>query len=355
MKKEIGSIFPLNYDTIAEQGTLDFPVDRIYYSLCREAFSDVATALSKSSKTVLIPAFTCQTVIIPFEEVGWKCTFYPIKKNLRIDTKALLDLADRIHPAVTVVHPYFGMELNGEETSALEQINRQGIKVVLDQTQCIFSSQRYPFVSFTIGSYRKWFPIPDGGFMECHDQSVSISQPATENTEFTERMKDAMYLRDLYFINGEQRTKDISIWLTKYANRIGRGTIIPHKMSCFAYGLLQNEDKKRNQQSRIDNYSYLFHNIRDSKKVLKACQNLQEVTTAPLYFTIYVEDRKYLQSLLAQEGIYAPVIWPVEDEKVLINDEVTYIYEHLLAIPCDQRYDKSDMSRIIEIINSNYN
>ena len=45
------------------------------------------------------------------------------------------------------------------------------------------------------------------------------------------------------------------------------------------------------------------------------------------------------------------MIWPVEKDRVLINDEVKFIYEHVLAIPCDQRYDEDDMQRVVEIIN----
>ena len=85
---------------------------------------------------------------------------------------------------------------------------------------------------------------------------------------------------------------------------------------------------------------------------MKVCKNIEEVTTAPLYFTIYVQDRPALQRVLAQEAIYAPVIWPVEDERVLIDNDVKYIYDHLLAIPCDQRYDTEDMQRIVTIINN---
>ena len=44
--------------------------------------------------------------------------------------------------------------------------------------------------------------------------------------------------------------------------------------------------------------------------------------------------------------------WPVEDERVLIDEDVKYIYDHLLAIPCDQRYDEKDMQRAIDIINN---
>ena len=353
MRKEVGSIFPLSDMDIlqAQSETASYADGKIYYSLCREAFFDIAESMKESNKTVLIPAFTCQTVITPFEVSGWNCVYYSIQKNLRIDSNYLSELAGRLHPAIVVAHPYFGMELNEEEVSTLRSISEQGAKILLDLTQCIFSAIRYPFVSFTTGSYRKWFPIPDGGFLECNDSTYSIAQPETEHHEFTERMTEAMYLRGQYFCNGEQRTKSISIWLNKYANKVACCNKVPHKMSQMAYNLLHNEDKDQNQKCRFENYTYLFHNIYESKRISKACQNLNEVTTAPLYFTIYVDDRQALQRKLAQQSIYAPVIWPVEDEQVLINDDTRYIYEHLLAIPCDQRYDETDMRRAAEIIN----
>ena len=124
------------------------------------------------------------------------------------------------------------------------------------------------------------------------------------------------------------------------------------KMSQVAYNIMKNDNIELNQKCRFDNYTYLYHNILESDKITKVCKDINSVTTAPLYFTIYVKDRPALQKLLAQDSIYAPVIWPVEDERVLINDEVKYIYEHILAIPCDQRYDEKDMQRALDIINN---
>ena len=189
MKKEIGSIFPLDSKTISQAEVLSakYSNKRFYYSLCREALFDIAVSIQKSNKTVLIPAYTCQTVITPFEEVGWNCIYYSIKKNLRIDIQSLTTLIKNFSPTVLVVHPYFGMELNNQEETALQQISEKGIKIVLDLTQCIFSKRRYPFITYTIGSYRKWFPIPDGGFMERNINTASISQPEKEHNDFTER------------------------------------------------------------------------------------------------------------------------------------------------------------------------
>lgn len=354
MKKEVGSIFPLSDSVIkqAESEQVQYIDDRIYYSLCREALGDIAHAFGETSKTVLIPAYTCQTVITPFEEAGWHCEYYSVCRDLRIDTDNLLGAVKKHHPSLVVAHPYFGMDLNDEEMRTLTGIKKQGIAVVLDLTQCLFSTRQYSFASFIVASFRKWMPIPDGGYLKNMTGKVNICQPEAENDEFTDRELAAMYLRGQYFGNGEQRTKSISIRLSKSADHLADSNIEPHKMSQVAYNLMQNENLEVNQQRRFVNYTYLYQNIRESDKVAKVCKNIDEVTTAPLYFTIFVQDRPSLQRPLAQEAIYAPVIWPMEDERVLINDEVKYIYDHILAIPIDQRYDERDMQRAVEIINN---
>lgn len=353
MKKELGSIFPLS-DTViseAEKSSLCFSNDRIYYSLCREALCDIAKVLNGTTKKVLIPAYTCQTVITPFEECGWQCVYFPIKRDLRIDTNGLVKLVEESNPLLVVVHPYFGMDLDEVEMATLISIKEKGVNIVLDLTQCLFSTKQYPFATFIVASYRKWMPIPDGGYLINNLEGVEISQPKCENDEFTEKEIAAMYLRGQYFDNGEQRTKSISIQLSKAADHIAESNISAHKMSQTAYNLLQEEDLENNQKCRFVNYTFLFNNIRESETVSKVCCDLKEVTTAPLYFTIYIKDRPALQKQLAQDAIYAPVIWPVEDERVLINEEVKYIYDHILAIPCDQRYDVKDMKRVLDIIN----
>ena len=251
-----------------------------------------------------------------------------------------------------MVHPYFGMDLNDEETATLNIIRAKGVEIVLDLTQCLFSTKQYSFASFIVASYRKWMPIPDGGYLLNQTGSVNICQPEIEYKDFIEREIAAMYLRGQYFNNGEQRTKEISIQLSKAADHIAESNIAPHKMSHVAYNLLKRENIEKNQRIRFGNYVYLFKNVQESRKVSKVCQDIASVTTAPLYFTVFVKDRPALQRLLAQDSIYAPVIWPVEDKRVLIDDDVKYIYDHLLAIPCDQRYDEIDMRRVVENMNN---
>lgn len=354
MKKEIGSIFPLS-DAVLSKAESEISIykgDRVYYSLCREALYEIAKAVGGNDNTVLIPAYTCQTVITPFEEAGWHCKYYSIRKDLRINIQSLVESYEEFLPKLIVVHPYFGMDLCKEEIDTLLSIKQTGVKIVLDLTQCIFTNKEYEFASFIVASYRKWMPIPDGGYLINKTDSLQFVQPEQENIEFSEKEKAAMYLRGQYFSNGEQRTKDISIRLSKDADIIAESNISPHRMSRVAYHLLQDENVEDNINKRFANFTYLFNGIVESKKVTKVCWMIAEVTSAPLYFTVFVQDRKELQRLLAKEAIYAPVIWPVEDERVLIDDDVKYIYDHLLAIPCDQRYNENDMHRVVEIINN---
>lgn len=349
--KEIGSIFPLYQESLG-QGSSSFPSDnRLYYSLCRETFCDIALSLSDTKKNVLIPAYTCQTVITPFVESEWTCQFYNIQRNLRIDLAHLADMVRQYQPSLLVVHPYFGMDLNEEEVDALQSISGQGVRLIIDLTQCIFSAQHLSFADYYVGSYRKWFPIPDGGYLLAKDGSP-LCQPSEENTSFVLRQTDAMYLRGQYFLHGDAPTKAISIRLSKSADQVGESHISPHRMSALSFGLMQAEDIQVNQQRRFANFYYLFDHLRKSEKYKFVCTDKQQVTTAPLYFTLYVKERRALQLKLAEERIYAPVIWPVEDEMVLISDEIRYIYDHLLAIPIDQRYDEHDMERVVNVINN---
>ena len=193
MMKDVGSIFPLEdtYSTSTEA-----PVGApgvVQYSLCREALYDIAISHRGVNNTVLIPAYTCQSVTTPFEEAGWTCRYYNIKRDLRIDVEYLKDLNEQVKPALVVVHPFYGMSLKEEESDALRMIGGMGAGIVMDLTHCIFAEPEFDYVDYYVGSYRKWFPIPDGGFLKSNRADSHISAPIEENVEFVTREADAMY------------------------------------------------------------------------------------------------------------------------------------------------------------------
>ena len=159
-----------------------------------------------------------------------------------------------------------------------------------------------------------------------------------------------MYLRGLYFQNGNEVLKDISRRLNKKADRMIETNISSHRMSLFSYRLFKGEDFQKNQSKRFANYKYLLDNLIKVNKCNIVCSNMYEVTTAPLYFMFYSENRSNLQKKLAEQHIYVPILWPVVYDEVLVNDAVKFIYENIFAIPIDQRYDEKDMEKVVELI-----
>ena len=353
--KDIGSIFPI-YDYHIDKANSSYCLSpkydkQVLYSLCREALYDIAVLYNSTSKRVLMPAYTCQTVIDPFQQLGWEIFYYPIEKDLRIDIQSLLELSNQIIPDIVLAHPYYGMDFNSDEQAALKQIKEKGSIIVVDNTQCIFSDERLSFVDYYVGSYRKWFCCPDGAFLEDYSNGYLLQTKVTGvNEEFVQKQTDAMYLRGEYFLHSNEAIKQISIRQNKDAVKGITGEITPHEMAQFSKAMLAIEDVKFNISQRTSNYNKLYNGLKNCLKCNLVCEDLSRVTTAPLYFPIYVDDRPALQKKLALQHIYAPVLWPVSTKEILINSSIEYMFDHLLAIPCDQRYDEKDMEKIIKVI-----
>ena len=103
----------------------------------------------------------------------------------------------------------------------------------------------------------------------------------------------------------------------------------------------EKELEIRNQNAR-----YLLSEFEKMNVVKSPIQVTKE---NPLYIPIFVENRTDVQTYLRGHNIFAPVLWPIPKEvEQDINKDVSYIYEHLLAIPCDQRYSLDDMRKIVE-------
>ncbi len=348
--KDIGSIFPLtNKETYISTEKYPFFDGNLYrFSLCREALLIIAQREKTEWSKVLIPSYTCDTVITPFLESGWNCTFYPINKDLSINVDITKSIIDSENYNLLVVHPYFGMDLSLQELDLVSYAKQRGCKIVVDLTQCIFSNQHVEVADYYVGSYRKWYQVPDGGYLWAKDV-IDIETPLS-NDYFVSLQLDSMFLRGEYFKNHDEHIKQISIRLNKLAVESVDFNIKPHKMADISIGLMKEIDMCKVQNQRILNFKYLLENIK-SPNVELLCEDMSRVTTAPLYFIIYSKNRKDLQSKLCNEHIYAPIIWPVYYKEVLVDDITKEIYDETLAIPIDQRYDETDMRKIATILN----
>lgn len=344
---DIGSIFEIK-DTQLEGTLLPEITGRQYFSMCREILQQIARKYNESNRVVLIPSYTCGTVIKPFEVEGWNVSYYSIGRDLRINTDSLKQKALAITPAIIVVHPFYGAEFNAEEIAALFEIKKRiDTILVADGTQVALSDKRLDCVDYYVTSIRKWIAIPDGAFVE---PNIGIV-PRMINETYLSLQLEAMKQRYEYVMTGEMEIKERSRVLNKEAIKELQGYDAPHAISDFASKSLTNANWVEIEQTRKNNFLCLSKGL-SNKKMIQTIYDETDLTTAPLYFPIYCDDRVLVQNKLAEHRIYAPVLWPMYNETLLIDDDASYIYQHLLAIPVDQRYNADDMQEIIEVLNT---
>ncbi len=303
-----------------------------FLSSCREAIYLIAKKEMANGKKAMLPKYTGSSVIAPFQQLEYDYQFYPVCKDLTIDIPKAKEIFSVHHPNLIVVHPYFGMDLTKQEQDMLEEMHESGCETILDLTQCLFSTMRLPFIKYYIGSIRKWFAIPDGAFLETNEE---MQTPSIGNDEIVALQTKAMQLRGNYFLSGDAKVKDESIRLSHEVESLMTRPITPHAMASVSKELLALEDADAQQKIRIENYKCLYEGLKDVKDI-ELIADISRLTTAPLFFPFRVSNISEMQRKLAQKSIYARLIWEKEDR--------------ILTISVDQRYDLSDMDRVIAAI-----
>lgn len=376
---EIGSIYEINPDSYSDkvmESSGELTLDEIekygkkqirFTSSGREAIALALRSLEKNRpdivKRCLLPVYMCDTVFFPFERAGWEIHFYHIDKNLVADANELSAQIAQIKPGLIFIHPYYGIDTWKAMRPLLGEWRKQGICIMEDVTQSYYLDGVGKDADYVVGSLRKWYFVPDGGFVAA-DEFMS-DEKLYPNVEFTEKRLELMtekweYLHGCGNVENRRRLKDdflkknrqMEQWLDDYEGI--------SSLSDEAACILAAENEKSCSKRRNENYRYLrgrlagkkyFVHVFDNDVTESGLKEEDAQDAAPLYFPIYASDREALQGFLTAHDIYAPILWPVgkENEAALTQDE-RYIYDHLLALPIDQRYGITEMQRIADVL-----
>lgn len=366
---EIGSIYEIDPGTVQDDRTGNASGLRLrevekynkkhvsYTASGREAIAWALESMEKIFpgivKECLIPAYMCDTVFFPFEHAGWKLHFYHIGKNLEAEQEELRRLIEHIRPGLLFIHPYYGVDTWKPIRSLLKEWRSQGIRVMEDVTQSYYLEEAGTEADYVIGSLRKWYPVPDGGFVVSDyplpDKELPVSREFTEKRlEFLTQKWDYLYgdkkeeekkaLKKDYL----DKNRRMEQWLDEFSG--------VNAISGISQKILSQENEEACKKIRNENYRYLFEVLKSAESVAPVFGIMKE-DAAPLYFPVYAKEREGLQEFLCEKDVYAPVLWPIggENEEYLSEDE-RYIFGHMLALPIDQRYGKAAMKQIAEAV-----
>lgn len=348
-RREIGSFFEQENICIKERK--EMPDDGLLHQLvcCGRdaielALTDIEQRNEAREKTCILPIYTCDTVVIPFVKRGWNIRFYKVKHNLQIDKEYFASLLFEEKPSVLLMHSYYGADtLSNVRDDIKKAQNEFGLIFIEDMTQSLGLYGSITGADYYVGSLRKWLAIPDGGFL-CGKSNID-AKIGNENKQFVDLKREAQYQKREYLKGDKGVLKDVFLSINRQAEDLLYQQKEISKMSKYSRELLNMMDIRKNLEIRTENGRFLDDRVREIKNIRPV---LESKAQGYLYYPIYVEDRNELQEFLRSEDIFAPVLWPVDSlvEEVL-DDETRYIYDHLLALPCDQRYSVQDMERMI--------
>lgn len=266
---------------------------------------------------VYVPYFTCDSVVEPLVKLGIPYEFYHIDKEYHIVGNIELYKDEAL-----LYTNYWGLQ--NDYCKKLAYKYRK--QLVLDYTQAFFTRPLGGIDTFY--SCRKYFGVPDGGYLYT-DARLDFE---IEQDKSYSRMDSLVKRIDLDpaagyddFHKTESLFQNMSI----------------HRMSKFTKRMMQGIDYRNVAQRRLDNYNYLRHHL-GGRQLL-----YEEV---PMIFPFETEKGQDLRKKLIANKVFVAKYWPNVDEWAGETAVETWMANHILPLPIDQRYDEEDMKRIVVLI-----
>ena len=267
---------------------------------------------------VYVPYFTCDSAVEPFVKLGIPYEFYHIDRDYQI----IDDISLRENEALMYTN-YWGLH----DDYCKKLVSKYDKQLILDYTQAFYSRPIGGIDTFY--SCRKFFGVPDGGYL------------------YTDAIADFQLEQDASYTRMDSLVKRIDLSpeagyddFHRISNEFHQIPI--RRMSNFTKRMMRGIDYGYAAQQRLDNYNFL-------RKHLGGRQlNFGEV---PMVFPYLAEQGQELRKTLIANKVFVAKYWPNVDEWAGEDALETWMANHILPLPIDQRYGKEDMERILNIIN----
>ena len=268
-------------------------------------------------KRIWLPKLLCSAISDTCKEENVEILYYLIDKQLRPVLPQGLE-GDWLY-----LINYYG-QYSVEEIRHLGQIYKN---IIVDNVQAFYTK---PIDGLdTIYTCRKFFGVPDGGYLYTDCTLSEILQ------------KDESYDR-LTFLAGRLE-RSANDFYSAYRENEQRIDELPlRRMSMVTQNLLRGIDYEKIKKDRERNFSYLH-------EYLKSINQLElYLPDGPYMYPLLVKDGAEIRKRLQEKKIYVPTMWPNVLES-LAHEETEYaLAKNILPLPCDQRYDLNDMQYLVK-------
>lgn len=313
----------------------------------RDAIFLLLQEIKPRVKTVLLPAYICDSVIMPFVRRGYHCCFYDINEDL----SPILDTININEEIGIFFHlGYYGFQTNQNLSEVIQTLKKKSVIIVEDITHTLFSdTPRIVENDYYIASIRKWMGLPGGGLLASPAKEIKSIQK--QNELFTSIRKEALILKANYIYSENKSLKKQYQKLFLKAETILSNDAAPSKIDRLSMNIINATNANQLIKCRMTNFRTLVEGVSDFGFLKPVFKELPE-QVCPMFCPVYIlKKRNEFQELLSRQQIYCPVHWNIP-KQILINqwNHASNIYQRILSIPCDQRYNTNDMSQVISVI-----
>ena len=276
---------------------------------------------ARGYKKVYVPYYTCEVVMEPIKKLDISYEFYYVDIHLEIRDSFTLEQDEAL-----LYTNYYGLKQRYVEYLA----QKVGSRLIVDNTQA-FYAKPLPGID-TFYTCRKFFGVADGAYLYCD----AVLDEEIEQDYSYDRMAHLLKRVDLSAEEGFADFRRVDDGLDNQPIR---------KMSKLTQRMMQSIDYEAIAKKRKKNYLMLH-------ETLGGENNLElplELDAVPMVYP-YLTPVKGLRERLIENKIFVARYWPNVLDWTTKND-IEYQFTHmLLPLPIDQRYGKTEMDTLCNIL-----
>lgn len=305
--------------------------------------------IKEGYRHAVLPSYLCEAMITPFEKMGFRIDYYSLNTSLECNIDEIKSLCLR-GTSVLLHMGYFGFETNAELKSVIEELKNDNIIIVEDITHTIFSDFPINSSHFSVASLRKWIGIPSGGAV-----FANSGKKIVDGSEIQKKLVDIRYealmLKGKYINGGNVSYRKKYLELFSKGEKILDDDIGVYSIDPYSVGILKKLNQKNLKSNRRRNFQFLLDNVSLLKNATPVFKTFP-ADVCPLFYPFFVnEERDNIKKTLVQNNIYCTSHWPLSNKlDGRFSDDCNYLYNNMISIPCDQRYNLENMNYIIELL-----
>ena len=274
-------------------------------------------------KVIFLPFYTCEVVLEPLRKLNIPWRFYHID--------SLFEMAEDITPKngeYIIANNYFGIK----DSYIRSLAKKYGNHLIVDCAQAFFAKPILGIKSFY--STRKYLGVADGGV---------VYGAETDNSLLLEEDVSSLHNSHLFI----RKVHGAEAGFQEYQLNEAKLNNQPIRRMCNdTLDRLRHIDYEKVIDRRRKNYTYLHDALKDVN-----CLRLPDIASfsCPMVYPFLSGIDKNLRKKLIENKIFVAKYWP-SVSWVSGYDTEYNLSERVIAIPCDQRYGKQEMERIINCI-----